>query len=98
MVPVTNAWLCCAVLCACDSASQTGCYRMYSAEPSIDAHLRLVHGPPAWHAQHEGALVRRGCAGCDAESSVPAAVDALRGVLEVQLHTLQAQHATDSQD
>lgn len=54
-------------------------------------HLRLVHGPPAWHAQHKRALVRGGGAGCDAEAGVPAAVDALRGVLEVQLHTLQGE-------
>jgi hypothetical protein len=56
---------------------------------SAYSYLSLIHGAPAWHAQHERALVRCGCAGCDAEASVPAAVDALGGVLEVQLHALQ---------
>jgi hypothetical protein len=67
--------------------------KKHAPQPALIAHLRLVHGPPAWHAQHKGALVRCGCAGGDAEACVPAAVDALRGVLEVQLHTL---HVTGS--
>mmetsp|Transcript_37605 Transcript_37605/g.95048 ORF Transcript_37605/g.95048 Transcript_37605/m.95048 type:complete len:883 (-) Transcript_37605:26-2674(-) len=50
--------------------------------------LRLVGRPPLAQADHKGALVGRGGARRDAEAGVPAAVDALAGVLEVQLHTL----------
>lgn len=60
-----------------------------STTAATPAHLRLVHGPPARYAEHECALVGRGGAAGDAEARIPAAVDALAGVLEVQLHALQ---------
>ena len=53
--------------------------------------LGLVHGAAPRHAEDEGGLVRRGGAGCDAEAGVPALVDALARILEVQLHALQGE-------
>lgn len=44
--------------------------------------------PPHRTPEHKGRLVGRGCAGGDAVARVPPPVDALAGVLEVQLHAL----------
>mmetsp|Transcript_23442 Transcript_23442/g.73476 ORF Transcript_23442/g.73476 Transcript_23442/m.73476 type:complete len:486 (+) Transcript_23442:112-1569(+) len=48
----------------------------------------VVQRPLARHAKHERRLVGRGRAASDAEARVPAAVDALGRVHEVQLHAL----------
>lgn len=57
--------------------------------------LCLVHGPPPRHRQHKGGLVAGGGRGSDAEPRVPAPVDALAGVLEVQLHALRGRVNAD---
>mmetsp|Transcript_5279 Transcript_5279/g.12412 ORF Transcript_5279/g.12412 Transcript_5279/m.12412 type:complete len:411 (-) Transcript_5279:988-2220(-) len=50
--------------------------------------LRLIHWSPARDADDECCLVWGASASSDAESSIPSPVDALTGVLEVQLDTL----------
>lgn len=59
----------------------------------MHARLGLVQGPAARHTEHEGCLIWSRCAGGDSEAAVPPPVDALAGVLKVQLHTLLLPHA-----
>jgi hypothetical protein len=56
--------------------------------------LRLVHRPAPRHAEHERGLVRRRSAGGDPEPGVPASVDPLARVLEIQLNALPPRDST----
>lgn len=53
--------------------------------------LSLIHGTAPRHAEYECRLIWGGSARCDAEATVPALVNALARILEVQLDALFAQ-------